>query len=108
MYWYFYPKVFTVSAPLQSMQNKNAMLKSHNLQEIFLLPESNSTTDNSTFNNTAGDGRELPQPWPTCIEQEEVLNLGFTIGSFLLSATTLPLGILMDRYGPRPLRLVGR
>ncbi|XP_068181144.1 solute carrier family 43 member 1a [Antennarius striatus] len=68
-----------------------------------LCSENNSVAVNLA-NSSSG---EEVEEWLSCVDQEEMLNLGFTIGSFLLSATTLPLGILMDKFGPRPIRLVG-
>ncbi|XP_077588591.1 solute carrier family 43 member 1a [Stigmatopora nigra] len=68
-----------------------------------LCSENDSVVVSSLVNSSAGEAEE----WLSCVDQEEMLNLGFTIGSFLLSATTLPLGILMDKFGPRPIRLTG-
>ncbi|XP_053548259.1 large neutral amino acids transporter small subunit 3 [Bombina bombina] len=83
------------------------MLQQEGFYSQLCTEENSSEVKSALSSQNLENNNGSSQPWVTCSAQEEMLNLGFTIGSFLLSAATLPLGILMDRYGPRPLRLVG-
>lgn len=82
-------------------EHVNVTYENGSFTNVTELPE-RTTAEFSTKNDEAET-----HSYPTCVEQDEILNRYFSIGSSLLSGVTLILGVIMDKYGSRLMRLCG-
>lgn len=83
----------------------NGNFSTSSVENLYNSTDAPSYNDSNSHNVT--EIRHTPAGWRTCLEQDEMLNRYFSIGSSLLSAVTIFLGFIMDRYGSRMIRICG-
>ncbi|XP_078585251.1 large neutral amino acids transporter small subunit 4-like isoform X6 [Branchiostoma floridae x Branchiostoma japonicum] len=86
------------------------MLKAQGLySKLCTGPDGNNTVTAAPalFEQKEDKQQVLIDELSGCDAQDRRLNLAFTVGSFLLSGMTFPIGIAMDKFGCRSLRMIG-
>lgn len=101
------------SAVLLGWSSLLLMLKQEGFYSHLCVNETESLeVESQNFSQANNSEAGLDADWepgmpPSCLEQDTLLNRYFTIGSSLLSAVTLILGVIMDKYGTRMIRMSG-
>ncbi|CAH1248093.1 SLC43A2 [Branchiostoma lanceolatum] len=86
------------------------MLKAQGLySKLCTGPDGNATVTAAPalFEQKEDKQQVLIDELSGCAAQDRRLNLAFTVGSFLLSGMTFPIGMAMDKFGCRSLRMIG-
>ncbi|XP_019628321.1 PREDICTED: large neutral amino acids transporter small subunit 4-like, partial [Branchiostoma belcheri] len=87
------------------------MLKAQGLySKLCTGPDGNTTVVTAApalFEQKEDKQQVLIDELSGCAAQDRRLNLAFTVGSFLLSGMTFPIGMAMDKFGCRSLRMIG-
>ncbi|XP_035213662.1 solute carrier family 43 member 3-like [Stegodyphus dumicola] len=76
------------------------------LMNVSLWNASHSENESRFTSSTEIPTQKINVGYTTCEEQDRILNLAYTIGSFCMGSTSFIWGFLLDRWGLRNVRLI--